>query len=358
MGSCSLRSSLDNNTIVTVQNQINKRKTSTKTSGVSLRFDVLDFNTSLTGIHFNYPFIAEGELSLEPEDPFTQKKMVFKGPESENNYSQTRISVACRKGLKDTLNQDNFFIVSKPPFLALGVLDGHGENGHKISSIVSKTLHRILLSNTSLGINPTKAIKQSYIETQNIIVQKCHKKNIDCSYSGCTCTMILIYRSCMYISSLGDSRAVLGKVYMDNLIAIPLTTDQKPEDPVEKARILRSGGVVKQLFPDDCPRVFLSHAYQNGLSVTRAFGDIAYESIGIICEPVVTEQKLEKNDKYLIICSDGVWEFIDNYEAVKTIDRKSATSLSDDLVKLAWDRWIENTQNSADDITVIILPLF
>jgi serine/threonine protein phosphatase PrpC len=49
-----------------------------------------------------------------------------------------------------------------------------------------------------------------------------------------------------------------------------------------------------------------------GLAMTRSFGDRVAHSVGVSAEPETLEFTLGANDKYMVIASDGVWEFLSN----------------------------------------------
>ncbi len=53
--------------------------------------------------------------------------------------------------------------------------------------------------------------------------------------------------------------------------------------------------------------------------MSRAFGDKVAATVGVISEPEIIEWKLTLEDKFLIIASDGLWEFLDSDE-VKLIE--------------------------------------
>ena len=52
--------------------------------------------------------------------------------------------------------------------------------------------------------------------------------------------------------------------------------------------------------------------------MARSFGDLVAASVGVSPEPEVLDFNLEPDDKFIVIASDGVWEFLSN-EDVKTI---------------------------------------
>lgn len=49
-----------------------------------------------------------------------------------------------------------------------------------------------------------------------------------------------------------------------------------------------------------------------GLAMSRSMGDNISKSIGVISEPEIIKVKLDKRDKFILLASDGVWEFISN----------------------------------------------
>ena len=50
--------------------------------------------------------------------------------------------------------------------------------------------------------------------------------------------------------------------------------------------------------------------------MTRSFGDQIAASVGILAEPEISEWKFTNEDKFLILASDGVWEFIESEEVL------------------------------------------
>lgn len=46
--------------------------------------------------------------------------------------------------------------------------------------------------------------------------------------------------------------------------------------------------------------------------MTRSFGDRVAHSVGVSHEAEVKEFLLNEEDKFIVIASDGVWEFLSN----------------------------------------------
>lgn len=190
---------------------------------------------------------------------------------------------------------------------------------------------------------------------------KSSKPYFDCTMSGTTATVLvhLYDQKKIYAAYVGDSRAVLGKRKKDGstkLIAQDLTKDHKPDSPREKARIMRSGGEVMKLEGDIPYRVFIKNKFYPGLAMSRAIGDIIGHQIGIVSLPDFVEIDIDEDEDVLVLlCSDGVWEFITSEEAVNLIYEYGYNRVQDaveNLAKEAWDRWLAEEENIVDDITV------
>merc|ERR1712137_1424630 len=97
---------------------------------------------------------------------------------------------------------------------------------------------------------------------------------------------------------------------MGDLIARALTRDHKPNLDDEKARIEKNGG--KVIFDGYANhRVYVKNKRHPELNMSRCIGDLlGHEQCGLSCEPEVLELDLKDDDKILLPCSDGVWEFI------------------------------------------------
>ncbi len=46
--------------------------------------------------------------------------------------------------------------------------------------------------------------------------------------------------------------------------------------------------------------------------MARSFGDLVAASVGVSPEPEVLDFELDSDDKFIVIASDGVWEFLSN----------------------------------------------
>jgi len=109
-------------------------------------------------------------------------------------------------------------------------------------------------------------------------------------------------------------------------------------------------------------RIYAKNARYPGLNMSRCIGDLmGHQDCGIIAEPDVVEIPVTNDLRWLLLCSDGVWEFIDPQEAVELIAEIEPTKAMDGAQKLAkeaWDRWIREEGGAVvDDITVVLVAL-
>jgi len=129
-----------------------------------------------------------------------------------------------------------------------------------------------------------------------------------------------------------------------------ISRDHKPSEPEEKERILSSGGRVEAFKNEDNEdvgplRVWLKDEDVPGLAMSRSIGDIVSAKVGVISSPEISLYKISKNDKFLILASDGLWEFVSNEQAVQIVSRfwliGDADGAVDELIRIASHYWEE-----------------
>ena len=90
--------------------------------------------------------------------------------------------------------------------------------------------------------------------------------------------------------------------------------------------------------------------------MSRSLGDLIAKECGVIPTPQIIEYEINPNTKYMVICSDGVWEFIQN-EQVRDLGnvfyaQNNVRGLCLQLVNYAYNMW-EQLEDIRDDITVV-----
>ena len=84
------------------------------------------------------------------------------------------------------------------------------------------------------------------------------------------------------------------------------------------------------------------------------------KNVGVIAEPEVKQFELDAEDQFMILASDGVWEFIYSQEAVDMVSKSlregnSVTQACQELIEQAAQRWAEEEGDYRDDITAVII---
>ena len=157
---------------------------------------------------------------------------------------------------------------------------------------------------------------------------------------------------------MGDSRCVLGKFDGKKWKAKNLTRDHKP-------RIIEKGGRIESYKDEDGEfvgpeRVWLKEENAPGLAMSRSFGDEVAHTVGVISQPEIFEYNFINEDKFIMIASDGIFEFISSDEAVNMVKdyyiKDDIDGALNYLYKESSKRWIME-EEVIDDITLIIMFL-
>ncbi len=75
------------------------------------------------------------------------------------------------------------------------------------------------------------------------------------------------------------------------------------------------------------------------LAITRAFGDHSLKKDGVIAKPFIKKHILRPNDKFLVIASDGVWDSMEDQDAVNYCkDEFNSKDIAQAIVKGALEK--------------------
>ena len=122
-----------------------------------------------------------------------------------------------------------------------------------------------------------------------------------------------------------------------------LTEDHRLDDPEERERIARYGGIV-----------IPPYVYKGGIGLmpTRTLGDAYFKDVGVICAPDLGFYTLSASDKWILIGTDGLFDILDNdriFELIK--DAQNAKAASTILKKEVFLRGGE------DNVTFVLIKL-
>jgi len=263
-------------------------------------------------------------------------------------------------------NQDRMVLVEHPPSqtLIFAVFDGHGVNGHLVSAFMAERLPHECISDKRFSQDTVlgDVIADAILSLEMQLLQL---GTVDTSLSGTTAVTGIIRNGRMYVAGVGDSRCILlNQLTPTSLPKVDaVTVDHKPDDPLEKKRILAAGGRVMATRNRLAPhivgpaRVWLKDVPAPGLAMSRSVGDMVAKAAGVVSTPDRVQRRLGGSASYAVMGSDGIWDFVSNEEVAQACkacgDPGKAAEV---LIKTARGRWLERTGGS-DDITIVVLQL-
>ena len=321
-------------------------------------------------------------ITINPEEQYNNSNINFL---NNNNIKIKSFSHLSRAGTeedgKTKINQDSYIVLPKvndiENFSIFAVLDGHGPHGHLVSKYVSQNI--IDNITTNVLINSSKNVEDIYLSLKKndfaiiknaFITADENIKNMDFDVdeSGTTCVLLIILGTHLICANVGDSRCIL--TYSENndpelseLKVLPLSIDYKIAIPEERNRIIKAGGLVEQLKDSMGERagpfrVFKPGKDYPGLAMSRSIGDAIAKKMGVIAEPGIIERNLNGGVKFIVLGSDGIWEFLSN-EDVRDIGKVfylncEANDLCEELYSSSLIKWKCN-DSTVDDITIIAI---
>jgi len=252
-----------------------------------------------------------------------------------------------------------------------GVFDGHGPRGGAVSARAARRVPPAVAAATRRGASAADAADAAFAAVDE---EARAGTAASCGVSGSTATVVMVEtdaagaaRGVAHVAWVGDSRAVLARCCTPDddspLQAIDLTRDHKPTLPGERDRLAAAGARVCPLTdhngePMGPARVWLSGAWVPGLAMSRALGDGLARRVGVVATPDTLSIPLGPSDKFIILASDGVWEFIGSQEAVDiAAGEATPAAAARALLAASRARWAAEEDGAVDDVTVVIVQL-
>ena len=266
-------------------------------------------------------------------------------------HQQAQIGTATYPANNPSEDRYVYHIDTESACKMIAVVDGHG--GWQVSEYVSKSLVETLKKHTIFNIPfkkeslIDKGMKTVFQDLENGYldqVRSAYKLGFGSVASvGCCLLVALQQDKNVVIANCGDCRAVLGNQSADGgkYIGITITKDHNCREIIEQIKLLREHPGEENAFV--CKPNNTSACYVKGrLQLTRSIGDAylkyhafnalegAHRSAGrhipspytppyVSHEPEMHHIELGTNDKFLIIASDGVWDFMSAQEAVEIV---------------------------------------
>jgi len=224
-------------------------------------------------------------------------------------------------------------------FMIFAVFDGHG--GKKAADYAKEHLPQVLSEElTADGSDPGQCLLRAFEKTDEKFIS-----GSEGAQDGCTATACLIRNGEeIWVANAGDSRTILVKTES----VIQVTTDHKPNEPTEKARILAAGGSI----------IFYGVWRVNGmLATSRGFGDASLKPI-VIATPEIFPRRKEADDMAIILCSDGVFDTVENDQIGTVVRAKREAGGALDDVSLAIASELTSSaiaEGSYDNVAAVVV---
>ncbi|KAL5985571.1 hypothetical protein ACLOJK_027556 [Asimina triloba] len=219
------------------------------------------------------------------------------------------------------------------------VFDGHGGKG--AAQFVRDNLPRVIVEDADFPLELEKVVTRSFMQTD---AKTCSLQAA--LSSGTTALTAMIFGRSLLVANAGDCRAVLSRLG----VAIEMSKDHRPSCINERNRIESLGG-------------FIEDGYLNGqLGVTRALGDWHIEGMKsaselggpLSAEPELKMMTLSKEDEFLVIGSDGLWDVFTSQNAVDFARRRLQEH--NDVKRCCKDMVQEAIKRGAiDNLTVVMI---
>ena len=216
-----------------------------------------------------------------------------------------------------------------PNKILFGLFDGHG--GGQVSKFLQENFAIYMKQ-----MYPCNDYFEGFIDLFKKLDEKILALN--CPDAGSTATIVYIERQnnkkYLYCVNVGDSRCII----INKKGIMRLSKDDRVEEPTEKERILKEGGIIYN------GRIY------GILMLSRSFGDWGIKNHGVSCRPHIAKIEINEDDLFLVIASDGVWDFMKD-EDFKVLMNSDMNSL--DICK---DVIIESLrQGSSDNISCFVI---
>ncbi len=239
--------------------------------------------------------------------------------------------IVCEQGLRESM-EDTYYLDTN--FAGQGWIFGGVFDGHRGKFAAQEAAHRlpqVFLEQLGCYKNPMQAFSVAYSDVAD---------DLRSCYSGTTATTFLIRDQTIYLSHVGDSRALT----IDKQDFSQLSSDHRLENHDERTRIEQCGA-----------QIFYPYIYQDGqgIMLTRTLGDCDFKDLGVIDTPSQSEHAITQQDKTMLLATDGLFDALSNREIFQlTRNNHDPQKIADSLLEEAM-----LNRMSPDNITILSINL-
>eukprot|EP01124_Arcella_intermedia_P026364 TRINITY_DN4938_c0_g1_i1.p1 TRINITY_DN4938_c0_g1~~TRINITY_DN4938_c0_g1_i1.p1 ORF type:complete len:553 (-),score=127.41 TRINITY_DN4938_c0_g1_i1:7-1665(-) len=292
------------------------------------------------------------------------------------------------------INQDYFMYCPSGEGFVVAIFDGHGPNGEVASKTASKTFEAFFSKVDLFSVTPKRKeelIKQVFAQAHKNILEEYTKEALrtvtwggapfhltqDAGLTvyanrkygmllqdfGTTAVMAAVkvvggVATDLIIAHTGDSTAIIGRKTEDEIL--PIENICVLHNGVNEREVQRLAAFGSTIVDDH----YISAPASSGFSwaqiaVSRSLGHKYFQKYGISPEPAISDYKLHRQDKYLVLCSDGVTDVLTGDEIVEVVAwsdhyyEGKMDKIAAELVQYSLKNW----EDEADNTTAIVVKL-
>lgn len=277
--------------------------------------------------------------------------------------------------------EDEYFVGDEGRFAA--VFDGHG--GAAVSRYLRQNFYAAVQAALPMSAS---AVEETTIEKQDESLSSASADDLAIasavcaafekidnevqdishwSYQGSTGCAVVIHQnidgtSTIISGNVGDSRAILGH----HKKAIDLTRDHKPNDEIERSRIVNIGGTVDWCGQVDRLGQPVEHTgvyrINGNLALSRSIGDRS-ERPWVTSEVEIKLHKIEDDvDSFVLLATDGLFDVMSSQEVVSFVHEVLDSAPSEyrdesrrNIAKALTEEALK--RGSSDNVTVLVIWL-
>jgi len=253
-------------------------------------------------------------------------------------YSGPNYAVCRRRGRRRYMEDTHCAmpeLVKERKIGFFGVFDGHG--GTRCADYSAKNLAKLV--SQDIDQTPRSLFQGAFKKLDEQFLSLARSKRWN---DGSTVVAALIRNRTLTIANAGDSKAVLSAERK----AVVMSREHNPGLSEEKSRIEKKGGAV----------IFCRQwRVQAVLSISRAIGNQKMKEF-VTSQPDVTTRILRPGDDFLILGTDGLWDYVGEQEAVEIACERLKHGLRlEDTAQVLTD--LAFNRGSSDNITALIVDL-
>jgi len=247
----------------------------------------------------------------------------------------------------ESFELERMFVAYCGCYTLLGIANSHGipEHAHELVRFVIEEMPKSVFRSPRLAGGDV-------VGAMGAAFRRVHRKaieNVDCRFTGCACTLLMIAEEHIWIGHVGDCRAVLGvpdnsgNAEAFHFHPVNLTPSHHLSQMDEFDRVIEEGGEVRRLVGDNVHRMFLKDEAVPGLLLTRAIGDRVAHMVGLSHTPTLgyIDKRDLPDNSFILLGGGGLWATMSDRGVVNYVGKyfQDANEAASSVAREGLRRW-------------------